>query len=437
MADDLDTAQLNKVINEEYKIWKKNSPFLYDLVITHALDWPSLTCQWLPDKETPAGKDYTVHRLILGTHTSGGDKNYLQIASVNLPKATSSTGSSVRDTTAATSAEKQLDKYDTTKGEIGEYSDTEPRIKIVQSIIHDGEVNRARYMPQNQDLIATKTAMGNVLVFDRTKHPNQPKEDDDKCRPDITLRGHTKEGYGLAWNATSAGEGHLLSASEDTTVCHWDIKGYTKANSVLEPLRVYRGHTAVVEDVAWKPDVDNIFASVGDDRQLMLWDTRGSGSSGNQPTSKIEAHSAEVNCVAFSPSSPNHFLTGSADKTIGLWDIRNLKSKLHTFIHHQDEVLGLAWSPTNETIFASSSSDRRVMLWDVSKIGLEQPPEDIEDGPPELLFMHGGHTSRPTDLSWSPNANWHLATTSEDNVLQVWQPSRTIYAADKIPISVE
>jgi len=139
---------------------------------------------------SPADKDYTVHRLILGTHTSGGDKNYLQIASVNLPKATSS-NSSIKDTTTA---EKQLDKYDANKGEIGEYSDTQPRIKIVQSIIHDGEVNRARYMPQNQDLIATKTAMGQVLVFDRTKHPNQPKEDDDKCRPDITLRGHTKEG---------------------------------------------------------------------------------------------------------------------------------------------------------------------------------------------------------------------------------------------------
>lgn len=29
-----------KLINEEYKIWKKNSPFLYDMVITHSLDWP-------------------------------------------------------------------------------------------------------------------------------------------------------------------------------------------------------------------------------------------------------------------------------------------------------------------------------------------------------------------------------------------------------------
>jgi hypothetical protein len=40
-----------KLINEEYKMWKKNSPFLYDLVITHALEWPSLTCQWFPDVE--------------------------------------------------------------------------------------------------------------------------------------------------------------------------------------------------------------------------------------------------------------------------------------------------------------------------------------------------------------------------------------------------
>lgn len=37
------------VINEEYKIWKKNAPFLYDLIVSHALDWPSLTCQWFPE----------------------------------------------------------------------------------------------------------------------------------------------------------------------------------------------------------------------------------------------------------------------------------------------------------------------------------------------------------------------------------------------------
>jgi hypothetical protein len=31
-ADQFDEAVEERVINEEYKIWKKNTPFLYDLV---------------------------------------------------------------------------------------------------------------------------------------------------------------------------------------------------------------------------------------------------------------------------------------------------------------------------------------------------------------------------------------------------------------------
>ena len=51
-----------RVLNEEYKIWKKNTPFLYDLVMTHALEWPSLTVQWMPNRIVPLGSnsDHTV-----------------------------------------------------------------------------------------------------------------------------------------------------------------------------------------------------------------------------------------------------------------------------------------------------------------------------------------------------------------------------------------
>ena len=56
--DDENTDELEeRMVAEEYKIWKKNTPFLYDLVVTHALEWPSLTVQWLPDRDEPAGKD--------------------------------------------------------------------------------------------------------------------------------------------------------------------------------------------------------------------------------------------------------------------------------------------------------------------------------------------------------------------------------------------
>jgi hypothetical protein len=72
------------MVAEEYKIWKKNTPFLYDLVVTHALEWPSLTVEWLPDRVEPPGKDYSVQKLILGTHTSENEQNHLMIAEVQV-----------------------------------------------------------------------------------------------------------------------------------------------------------------------------------------------------------------------------------------------------------------------------------------------------------------------------------------------------------------
>ena len=50
--NEVSEEDLSLVIDEEYKIWKKNTPFLYDLVMTHALEWPSLTVQWLPGCHT-------------------------------------------------------------------------------------------------------------------------------------------------------------------------------------------------------------------------------------------------------------------------------------------------------------------------------------------------------------------------------------------------
>ena len=62
----------------------------------------------------------------------------------------------------------------------------------------------------------------------------------------------------------------MLTASEDTTVCQWDIKGFT-ASKDLSPVRTYRGHTAWVEDVAWSELLEPLFASVGDDKRLMMY----------------------------------------------------------------------------------------------------------------------------------------------------------------------
>ena len=65
--------------------------------------------------------------------------------------------------------------------------------QVVQQINHAGEVNRARYMPQNPFMIATKTVSAEVYVFDYTKHPSKPATDGE-CSPDLHLLGHKTEG---------------------------------------------------------------------------------------------------------------------------------------------------------------------------------------------------------------------------------------------------
>lgn len=142
-----------------------------------------------------------------------------------------------------------------------------------------------------------------------------------------------------------------------------------------------------------------------------------------------------MNAVAFAPSSPYLLLTGSSDKTVALWDIRKISLKLHSFEGHTDDVLQVAWSPHSPVHFASAAGDRRVNIWNLDAIGAEQTPDDAEDGPPELMFVHGGHTAKVNDISWSPMAKWHIATTAEDNILQVWEPSRHIRAAAEADVN--
>ena len=341
--DDAPDEAAERLVSEEYKIWKKNTPFLYDLVVTHALEWPSLTVQWLPDRVEHPDKDYASQKLILGTHTSEHEQNYLMIAEAQLP---------------LESAEVDGREYDDESGEAGGFGSGGAKVKVVQHINHDGEVNRARYMPQNSFVLATKTVSADVYVFDYTKHPSKA-DADSGCQPNIRLKGHLTEGYGLSWSPFKSG--HLLSGSDDAQICLWDVTGGDGARE-LDAQTIYKGHLSVVEDVAWHAKHEHMFGSVGDDKHLILWDTRAVPASA--AVLDIEAHDAEVNCLSFNPYNETLLATGSADKTVNLFDIRNTKKPLHTFEHHTEEVFQIGWSPKSETVLASCGADRRMMIWD-------------------------------------------------------------------------
>ena len=143
--------------------------------------------------------------------------------------------------------------------------------------------------------------------------------------------------------------GQILGASEDMTVCLWDVNSYTKARNTIEPAAVYKGHTSVV-GVSDLANFSGLVLTVSSCRTLTgtqrektylqvlvmtscfscallissgilcgnaymrdlsaRWDTR----SPAEPSTKVQAHDREILACAFNPAQESLLITGSADK---------------------------------------------------------------------------------------------------------------------------
>lgn len=269
---------------------------------------------------------------------------------------------------------------------------------------HPGEVNRARYSPHEHHIVATKTLEGPVKLFDMEKGI---------CIKN--LLGHSEEGYGIDWNRVS--RGILASCADDERVCVWDVEKSDK------PIHILNDHHALVEDVSWSKFNESILLSCGDDKRIIINDFR----AGQSAQQFVTGHESEVNCIDTNPHDEFLFIAGDTNQKLALWDFRQLTQPLHVFEGHKEEVYSVEWSPHFSNIFASSGIDRRVIIWDLERIGGTQSQEDAEDGPPEILFIHGGHTAKINDISWNPDQPWTIASVAEDNILHIWSPSEGIY----------
>lgn len=140
MSAPVETADMleERLIGSERKIWLQNCPFFYEFVATHVLDWPSLTCQWFPG-QTTISNEAVQQNLLLGTHTTGGDQNYLMVATCIVP---------------TDDAKIDLSRYDDECRDVGGFGFVNEEIgtiKITSKIKHEGEVNR--YVPCSKMLL--------------------------------------------------------------------------------------------------------------------------------------------------------------------------------------------------------------------------------------------------------------------------------------------
>ena len=395
-------------INEEdedttinYQNWKKNAPLLYDTLITWELQDISLCVNWFPKKDD-SKKLYYVQKLILGTYSEGVNKDYLLIAKTILPNPT------------LKRSNKDIKDYN--KEVVKEYAKIKNKIEIETKIRHEGEINKAKIMPQikeNKQLIATKTNKGEVNIFDYLKF-SANENDDEIPKPTKILKGQTKIGYGLSWNPIE--EGLIISSSYDHSICLWDIN-----SNKNDPLKKYNEHTLECEDVCFSKKNGNIFLSCGDDKMIKIFDKRA-----DKSMNSIEGHSDFINSIDLNSVNENIYITGSKDNTIALWDLRKPELKLHSFIHHKEAVTNVRFNPNRENIFASSGEDCKVLIWDLFQIGANIARDDNDDASSEMIFEHSGHLDRINDIDWNLLENMMIASVDNTKILHLWEMNAQI-----------
>lgn len=81
------------------------------------------------------------------------------------------------------------------------------------------------------------SSTSDVFIFDCTKYPSTPNLNN-VCCPYLRLRSPIKDG--LSWNGNLTG--HLLSASDDTTVRLWDVQASPANSTYLDAKSVFIGY---------------------------------------------------------------------------------------------------------------------------------------------------------------------------------------------------
>lgn len=118
-------------------------------------------------------------------------------------------------------------------------------------------------------------------------------------------------------------------------------------------------------DIAVSKD-NQLFASVGGDRSVFLWDVQNSeGTLRRFGSNTTQSHTSRITCVAFAGADDSVLVSGSDDTSVRMWDMKSKDVKpLLVLEEAKDGVSSLA-VPENGYEVIAGSVDGRVRSYDV------------------------------------------------------------------------
>ncbi len=208
-------------------------------------------------------------------------------------------------------------------------------MKIIDTArIHEGKIASISVL-EGSSIIATGSMDSTVAVIDISEG-------------DITVKAHRPvSALGINCVRFSPSGEHLLVCSDDGIIRLLDLD--------CNVLREYRGHIAVVSDVAWNKD-STMFASASWDGTVRIW------KKDSDSEYMLLKYDKKLTAIDWNPRV-DYISFGTQDGTVYVWNLAQGKEYMHSS-PHRDAVVSLQWS-FDGVLLASGGEDGSIFIFNI------------------------------------------------------------------------
>ena len=219
-------------------------------------------------------------------------------------------------------------------------------------------------------------------------------------REDRIFQGHSAAVQSVAFSADGR---RIVTASDDRTARVWDLQTGGQIAALTE-------HTAPVRSAVFSPDglrvvstqtpqrSGNVTIVTSNDSVALLWDALS-----GRVILRFEGDMVQLYDATFSPDG-KRIVTASGDNTARIWDAETGKP-IAVLSGHSDSVLSAAFNSRGDKI-VTASADETVRVWDAEAM--------------TTIAVLKGHSGAVWSAVFSPDGE-RILTASDDTTARIWR----------------